>query len=279
MLENTIASVTRSRMLKSARLLKAFYEQKLSLSLDLLTKEPEEPMSAGMQFDLLINSWGVWGLRSSAPLSDRQQADIAADFHNLLAAFERLETERLDLILMEQKFNATRESLPSNVIPLHRLRVSPAASREDDKRWLLKLDCLIESPELAEIHKMAFELHTQSRRYAFFKYHDLDRASRLNLSELLQLGAVTIYVSNIVDLSSQEQEVLRQLIAQDSKERPLLMVGARMPYSDLRSDPAIHLEFLALLSRAYIKLTRPFSEYKQNGLIHYFLDSLSQNPT
>ena len=33
------------------------------------------------------------------------------------------------------------------------------------------------------------------------------------------------------------------------------------------------------LSRAYIKLTRPFREYKDQGLIHYFLDSLSQNPT
>jgi hypothetical protein len=34
-----------------------------------------------------------------------------------------------------------------------------------------------------------------------------------------------------------------------------------------------------LLSRAYIKLTRPFAEYKEQGLIHYFLDSLSENPT
>lgn len=283
MLENNGNQVPQNRLLRSARILRAYFEHKLKLSLELLTEAPQDPMDSGLQFDLQLSSVGIWGLRSSAPLPQKTQSEIAASFHGLLGAMNHVDDRREELARLQDKLETSmlEAQLPSNVIPMRRAltaRGRPFAA-VNDKRWILRLDCLIESPHISEIHKMAFELHSQSQRYAFMEYRDLDKSCRKNLSELLQLGAVSLFVPSILDLTMAEQQVLRQLVQQDTLQRPLLMVGANMPYSNLRAEPAIHLEFLVLLSRAYIKLTRPFTEYKDKGLIHYFLDSLSQNPT
>lgn len=270
-----------SRVMRSARVLTAYFEHKFKLSLELLSEAPKEPLNEGVQFDLEVGSWGIWGLRSSAPLTEKNQTEISASFHSLLGAMDNLEKRKHDLLRLQEKYEAATADLPSNVIPLRSLRLSrpTISSASSDKRWLVKQDCLIESHSLTDIHKMALELHSHSRRFIFMDYRDLDKNTRLNLSELSQLGRVTLYVGNILNLQMEEQEVLRQLATTDSADRPLLMVGANMTYSELRNEPAIHLEFLLLLSRAYIKLTRPFSEYRDKGLIHYFLDSLAQNPS
>src|ERR1019366_5368727 len=111
-----------SRVMRSARVLKAYFEHKLNLSLELLTEAPSEPLAEGVQFDLQIGSWGIWGLRSSGPLSDKTQSDISASFHGLLGAMDSMEKRQHDLILLEDKYRAATADLPSNVIPLRRPR-------------------------------------------------------------------------------------------------------------------------------------------------------------
>jgi hypothetical protein len=275
------ADTVSSRIMRSAKLLSAFFEHKLQTSLELLTEPPMENAIDGMQFDLRLSTIGIWGIRSGAPLSEKCQSEISASFHGLLGAMDDLEVRRDGLIRLEERLQAAMSELPSNVIPLRRPTGAPfkGISSIRDKRWMLKLDCLIESPDPDDIQKMALELHSQSQRVGFLEYSNLDRTTRLNLSEMLQLGSVTLFIPNILDLFLDEQRVLVEIVQQNSAFRPLLMVGAPIPYSELRSDPQINLELLALLSRAYIKLSRPFAEYKEQGLIHYFLDSLSQNPT
>jgi hypothetical protein len=272
-----------SRAMRSARVLKAYFEHKLKLTLELLTDAPQEPLKEGMQFDLQVGSWGIWGLKSSGPLSEKVQSEISASFHSLLGAIDSSEKRQFDLSRLQEKYEMTIASLPTNVIPLHRTRsatqppaYSPTPRR---KNWILKQDCLLESRNLADVHKMALELHEYSQRPIFVNYHDLDKETRLNLSELSGIGVVNLFVPNILDLSKDEQEVLWQMGISKIGNRPLLMVGASLSYSELRSEPAIHLEFILHLSRAYIKLTRPFTEYRDKGLIHYFLDSLAQSPS
>jgi hypothetical protein len=126
---------------------------------------------------------------------------------------------------------------------------------------------------------MAMELHSQSRRYAFVEYRDLDKSTRASLPDLLAMGAISIFVPSILDLTLAEQSVLRELMEVESVQRPLLMVGSTLPFSELRGESGVNMDFLNQLSRAYIKLTKPFTEYKEQGLIHYFLDSLSESPT
>lgn len=272
-----------NRVLRSARVLKAFFEHKLKLRLELLTEAPPaDTLVNGMQFDMQIGGWGLWGLRSSAPLNEKTQSEISAAFHGLLGGMDELEKRSYELSILEARYRAALEDLPSNVIPLRR-PTPPASPRvffsARDRRWILKQDCLIESLSNEDIQKMALELHSNSQRVAFVHYQDLERNIRLNLSELINVGEVSLFVPSILDLSKEEQEILRAMIELDPDERPLIMAGANLTYSELRTEPAIDLKFLLLLSRAYIKLTRPFAEYKEQGLIHYFLDSLAQNPS
>lgn len=231
----------RGRLLRTAMALKAYFDRKLK----------SNPLAIGPEGD---------------------EARRAID--SLLESAQQLEVDRDQILLLEKHLEQSREEMPSNVIPIHRPR-RRFVSGETEKRWTLKLDCLIESPHISEIHKMALELHSHSRRYAFIEFRDLDKNARRDLGELTSLGAITLFIPSILDLTSFEQEMLRQVILQETLERPLLMVGSTLPYSELRGEPGLNLDFLAVLSRAYIKLSRPFNEYKEKDLIHYFLDSLS----
>lgn len=265
------------RMLKSARAVMAYFEHKMQTSLELLTEAPEHIGEGDVQFSLAMSQYGLWGVRSSQPLQTEEHLEIFKTFSAVLGGIETMEQRREDMTRLNAKLAQTVEEIPSNVIPLR--RPSARAPEVPDRRWVLRLDCLIESKYLSEIHKMAMELHAHSGRYAFVEYRDLDAEQRLQLPELLSLGAITLFVSDLTNLSPAEQEVLLQLVQTETVQRPLVMAGALMPFADMRGEPGVNLELLTLLARAYIKLSRPFREYKEQGLIHYFLDCLSDNPT
>lgn len=237
-----------SRLLRTAEELKAYFEEKMK----------------------------------KTPLASERAASVREALEGLLTSAKEMEQSREALDRLEQRVGTIQEEIPSNVIPLRRppeAKKTSAFSRVNDKRWILRLDCLIESKYISEIHKMAMELHAQSRRYAFLEYRDLDLKARNSLQDLLAMGSISVFVPNILDLTAQEQDVLCRLMQVESVQRPLLMVGSTMSFSDLRGEAGVHMDFLSQLSRAYIKLTKPFSAYKEQGLIHYFLDSLSEDPT
>lgn len=220
-------------------------------------------------------------MESTTPLDKNKAGSIREAIADLLNSAEALDDRRQSLEALEQKMSIIQEDIPTNVIPIRRRHQRPpsAFSSVNDRRWILRLDCLIESRYISEIHKMALELHSQSRRYAFLEYRDVDKDCRNSPTELLTLGAITLFVPSILDLTFREQDVLHRIMSVDSTQRPLLMVGSTQTYSDLRNEAGVHREFLSQLTQAYIKLSRPFAEYKEQGLIHYFLDSLSESPS
>lgn len=219
---------------------------------------------------------------SGRSLSADATQEIESSLLSLADAFTERDDAASHLSRLEERMQLAFEEIPSNVVPFRRRTGTsyiPAFSNINDRRWVLRLDCLIESPYVSEIHKMALELHLQSRRYAFIEHRDLSAESKTSVPDLLAMGAITLFVSDIMTLSPAEQLTLLDLTQQDTPTRPLLMVGSTLPYSELCGEPGLNLDLLAVLARAYIKLTRPFQEYKDQGLIHYFLDSLSENPT
>ncbi len=271
------------RLLTSARILKAFYESKLQMDVELLTEAPTPPLETDVSFAPSVTGYGIWGLRPSKPLAPGVHEEISDMCEGILGGLEEMDVKReaLERMQMQMEKNLNGE-IPSNVIVLHRkpaVRAGRMLSSAPHKTYMLKLDCLIEAVTTSEVHKMAMELHSQGSRMAFVDYSELEPLQRQSLSHLMALGSITLYVPDILALNAYEQEIFRHLIQQTTLSRPLLMVGSVKPYSELRGEPAIDDEFLTLLARAYIKLTRPFSEYKEQGLIHYFLDSLSSNPT
>lgn len=270
------------RLLKSAEVLKAFYEAKLNMSLQLLTEEPRPSLENDVLFHEDIHAYGLWGLRASDQLGEEDRRHIHEMCEAVLGGFEALHRQREDLeVLQSHMERAMSGEVPSNVIafqrrpPLHyQKRTGP-----NDKTYNLRLDCIIESPHLTEIHKMATELHDGGSRTVFMNYWEISASQRASLSCLLGLGAITLFIPKLTDVSLYEQEILRHLVLQNTLERPLLMVGTDIPYADILIHENVDSELLNLLMRAYIKLSKPFSEYKDQGLIHYFLDSLSSRPT
>ncbi len=253
------------------------------MDVELLTEAPTPPLDTDVSFIPSVTGYGIWGLRPSKPVPPAVQAEISEMCESILGGLEDMDVKREALermqIQMEKNLNG---ELPSNVIELHRKplsRISHLPSSSSGKTYMLKLDCLIEASQTSEVHKMAMELHSQSSRMAFVDYSKLDLKQRQSISHLMGLGAISLYVPDIMTLTLYEQEIFRHLMQQNTLNRPLLMVGSVKTYSDLRGEARVDKEFLTLLARAYIKLTRPFSEYKEQGLIHYFLDSLSSNPT
>lgn len=261
-------------------MLKAYFENKLNTAFEVLTEAPPAPLEHDLVIGAAVGGPGLWGLRPSNPLPDDDRREIQETFTTILEAIENLEQRRE--ALRHQQVNLEIDlglADASNVIPFRR-RSPDACDSNARKLWTLKFDCLIESRDPEDLHKMAMELHAHSGRYAFIRHRDLDRHSRLQVSKLMEVGAINLFIPNVLDLSAPEQEVLLKLTAsQNTEDRPLLMVGTCLPYADLRSEPGVQLELLSHLARAYIKLTRPFAEYKEQQLIQYFLDSLSCDPT
>ncbi len=219
--------------------------------------------------------------RSSGKFTAEKQDELKRAFESLQFSADLLEGERDAVARMGQNLERIDEEMPSNIIPFRRQQ-TPAVkgfSRTTDRRWILRIDCLIESLYISEIHKMAMELHSHSRRYAFVEFRDIQKESRSDADELMKLGGISLFVPSILDLTPAEQCALLQITSKDTIHRPLLMVGSSLPYSELRCEAGVNADLLACLARAYIKLTRPFHEYKEQGLIQYFLDSLETHPT
>jgi hypothetical protein len=213
-----------------------------------------------------MSVYGLWGLRSTRPLAAEQQGEIYEMFNSILGALDNMDHQREELERLESKLRECLADLPSNVIPLRRpIRAAEKASRQ----WIIKQDCLIEARYISEIHKMATELHAYSGRYAFLDYRDLDGKRRKSLPELLALGELTLFVPEFPLLSLGEQAVLRELIRIQAPNRPLLMAGTTTPFAELRSIPGVHLDFLASLSRAYIKLTRSTTSWTASRKIRH----------
>lgn len=266
-------------MLTSARILKAYYESKLKMDMELLTEAPVPRLEGDVNFSEAVTGYGIWGFRPSKPISSEVQAEISAMCESILVGLENMEAKRETLERMQQQMERSLNGeMPSNVIALRR-RPTPPQPRRGSEIFILRSDCLIEGGTTAEIHKMAMEIHSRSNRTAFLEFANLDSNQRQSISQLMSLGPLTLFVPNVMELNTFEQEIFRHLIAQDVSQRPLLMIGCPMPYSELIIQKGLDEQFLSLIGRSYIKLTRPFSEYKEQGLIHYFLDSLSSNPT
>lgn len=270
---------TQRRLMRSANALKTYFERRLNVPLELLVEPPEAFLDQDVRFGLHASAYGLWGLRPSQPLEVDTRTEISDTFEAILGAMDDMEQQREELHRMQTNLQRALEEVPSNVVPLRRALHLAAVSPKAAKRWIVKADCLIESPNLDEVRKLALELHSHDRRLAFLDYETLDKNERVSLEHLRELGEVHLFIQNILDLTLNEQKILTILCAQNASSRPLLTVGTPQPYSDLLTDPKVDPQFLNSIGRAYIKLSKPFAEYRDQGLIHYFLDSLSQSPT
>jgi hypothetical protein len=270
------------RMVKSAYVLKAYFEQRFKAPIELLNSKPDDaPESRCVAFHRELQALGLWGCQAAIDLSLQDKEEISHTFQTILGTMGRLDRQQSDVARLQQRLEDVGGETPANVIPFRRtsdLRRNGLSTPSKSRR-AIKHDCLIESAHVSDIHKLALELHTHSDRYAFLEFRDLNSRSRRSLADLASLGCVSLFLPDVMALQPDEQLVLKDLVQLDSATRPVLLAGSTVPFSDLRRESSVNNEFIMRLSQVYFKLTRPFLEYKREGLIQYFLDTLSEDPT
>lgn len=272
------------RWLRSAHALLAYYERKFKIPLTLLTQEPDVQDLFHKVLPQSLRSMGLWGVAADRELLEAEFNEISTTLMMVLGDLSELKKRSSGLEHMRSALELKlRQSVEKNVIPLASFRNIIKAKNPypdiEKQSWRLRQDCLIDAKDRDEVHKMAFELYTHDSRYAFLEYEILDAGKRNDLSELLQLGSVILFIPSVFALSLNEQVILNTLIELNTLNRPLLMVGTNRSCADLRLEPRIFYPLVENLARAYIKLSKPVAVYKREGLIKYFLDSLSQYPT
>lgn len=216
--------------------------------------------------------------------------------HRLEALIEKLPEEKrtplrellLSLLEPAQKMRAHRDSLErleeKYLLALKEdqniLNFRPVPQKSDilpktQRRWLLKQPCLIEAASHGELFRMAFELHLRSARGIFLSWHDIDPGGRQKPNVLLELISCTIFIPDISRISNYEQDSILRVLRDPAEEKPLFMAGTHVPYAELQALSSLNKELLSEISQAYLKLTKPVAQYKREGLIRYFLESLS----
>lgn len=128
--------------------------------------------------------------------------------------------------------------------------------------------CLIESLLFRDIHKLALEIHDHSNSIIFLQVHDVN-------FDFSNLHRVTLFIPDICALNSEQQLKLHKImLSPDIKNGPHIIGGTTLPYAELKNVDHLHKEFLHRLSAIYIRMTKPFEEYRRLDVLPYIFDSL-----
>lgn len=188
-------------------------------------------------------------------------------------------TDRVDLLdSIERQMN--RSSIDAgggaNVIPMRKPTIElpdhsiPRLRRR--ARLGFALPCLLEGPTDDDLKHLALELHELSGRYAFVYLKDLAWSKA---ADLMGLGPVTLFIPDIAKLTLQEQIALTEYLqSRPSVGNAQIVAATVRSYADISQSGAVTMDLLHLMSVCYMKMDRPFREYRREGIVEFFFGSL-----
>ncbi len=141
---------------------------------------------------------------------------------------ERLRLIEERLFLMDEKMNSN-----SNIIPLRPARFEKVLEvTELDFETEVPASPLVTVPLLLQVdptfplHRVALEIHNMSRRWAFLNLTDLPSDILKSKDGLAQLGAITLFISDLSKLSTEEQIRLAEYLAsKPGDDAPQVIAG------------------------------------------------------
>lgn len=169
----------------------------------------------------------------------------------------------------------------SNVIVMNEYRQDRFSVRElgSIDNTSLNFPFIIEGRNPDDIHKMAFELHYQSGRYAFLSIDDLDWNTLRTPADINNLGAMTMFVPDLNNLPMAIQEILLEYMrAPRTKDSPQIIAGTCLPVAELKKSPRMKTGLLEALLVGYVCVTEPFANYRNTDWVEFFFESLTQRP-
>ena len=174
-----------------------------------LSKEEKSSLVETVKLVLEPSLYGRWLKRREENLSEVSQLDFAPADN--LVLFNDLEKKYLDVSHQSENIDI---KLISNLIHLH-----------GSNEFFIK--------------RVAYQIHEMSHRWAFLPLQDLSEIKTID--DLLNLGAVTLFVNNIENLDAEKQVlILKYLESPRSSAEPLFITASPLPLADLKANEGLN---------------------------------------
>lgn len=204
----------------------------------------------------VVNDWPETKAETKAAADEKTRAEklmTAAEFFAVIlenGLKMREKNERLRIL--EDRMRAQESAKQSNVIQFRSPRfahstqvtdTSPTASAAtagQPNLLVTALPLLIETKPEFPLHRIALEIHQLANRWAFLSFDDLPREIFNSREGVQQLGAVTLFIRDLTQLSPGQQVKLTEYLAiQPGLDMPQVLAGIQAPLRELEAQGKI----------------------------------------
>ncbi len=192
-----------------------------------------------------------------------------------IAALHNLDflEENLKSALSAQEYNAKENA---KILEISKFRKNDFPFPEKSANPPFNFPFFIEALDPEDIFKMAVEIHTRSERYAFVSIQDVNPDVFVKIESIQALGEMTVFIPDVAALTpQQQQQVACYYDGVRDKTGPQFIAGTTENFAKLKADPNMNTEFLSYLMIGYLRLRKPFRDYKRENILEFFFDSLS----
>jgi len=181
--------------------------------------------------------------------------------------------DQLETHLIKMRENSGAQS---NLIQFREFQPNPFPLTSLGEKDGLHFPFLIESLNSEDIFKMALEIHSKTNRYAFLSIEDINVAAFDSLDALKNLGAITIFVADISQLTfAQQNRFIEYYRTTRGTDCPQVIAGTSLPVRELKLNGKVSTELLQALSVGYLHMSQPFHVYKRENMLDFFYESLA----
>lgn len=177
---------------------------------------------------------------------------------------------------IEKPYLSSPNQKMADLIPIHRedfLRDVSFASdfAEEPSQQEAARVIMLQSINPQMLMRAANQIHEMTHRWAFVPFRDI-RSQIMDVYDLRQMGAMTLFVPDILQLEVNDLRILKEFIMQDkSSDDPLLILGSSSSLDDLRKNLIVDADLHRELSEVHVEIDRVPLSY---GTLKEVLDLL-----
>ena len=184
--------------------------------------------------------------------------------------------ERLDILSQYEDHIATanereNQTEDTNLVYLSNYQKNNFPLPNNVGKESLAFPFMIECKNEEDLYKMALEVHSQSRRFAFLNIEDLSSEAFKNVETLRKLGPITVFVSDLTQLTLEQQNcIVDHYTHMTDLDVPHFVCGTQMPLAQLISEHKVLPGLVKVLAVGHLAMTRPFNFYKSRNILEFF---------
>lgn len=148
------------------------------------------------------------------------------------------------------------QQISNNVLPLRKMQQEIILeSAEDPQSNMISYIGLLNGNE-TRTHKMAVDLHDILNRRGFLPFLEMNFSANTIHDELLTMGRVTLYISEVSNLEPQIQlELAKYLKQYHLKKTPLFVFGSQFSFEQIKESKIVSDELLEIIAHNSIDIS------------------------